>query len=657
VTPNFDDLLARSLDLFGTSPLVCDHPYTASRIDPESDRIQIVHVHGSHHFYDLANLDAEIYQRTQERSQAPFTIPELLRRILWDRSPLVIGYSGWTNDVIMTTLQRRLRTPLTRNLYWFCHDERHVERLPGWLKNHTNVYFVVAEGFRDVPSDATAEPKAKEPDRRAADVRGSDDKGRLPAYRVLSDLISTLKLKAPALSVSPIGFFHDRVASAVEGAIGEGKERDSYYFSEILERIRVARDHEERKLLAGKGYAKFLDAARRAAHGEMAALAEDLVKERAVTIGQLREVEKSLEEATASASLAGEQKITALRTLDGVLGRIAHETGSWDDKRCWVKKRIEIALELYELGEVDDELRIYDDIDRLCAADEEPAMRALVIHALEYKANTLSWPKNDDAAALALLESVEQRFGRDTDPLVVDALAEVRLARAYALKHAGTDCEPALNEIIDAYQNAMSHEQQRTAVRAMSSLAFCKYEAGDIPAELEIRERISRFTLDRPYLRMERLSNFREIAASLSIQGAYLEALEMLARATSELREGDETPEERLLQAEFLHWKSRTELAMNDDAAATETLRTLTALRVPSSKGFTIIERAYRNLYDAYMRLGKKDAAKKLCSEITSAAALDPSHAEPYIALSRDLTKRRATGPSRRKERVPRARP
>jgi hypothetical protein len=50
VTPNFDDFLARALTLFGQSHIVCDHPVTTERINPESREIQIVHVHGIYFF-------------------------------------------------------------------------------------------------------------------------------------------------------------------------------------------------------------------------------------------------------------------------------------------------------------------------------------------------------------------------------------------------------------------------------------------------------------------------------------------------------------------------------------------------------------------------------------------------------------------------------
>jgi|ERR1039458_642664 hypothetical protein len=65
-TPNFDDFLPRALTLFGIPHIVCDHPNTVERIDPESAEIQIVHVHGTFWFYDGCNLRGEIEARTKD---------------------------------------------------------------------------------------------------------------------------------------------------------------------------------------------------------------------------------------------------------------------------------------------------------------------------------------------------------------------------------------------------------------------------------------------------------------------------------------------------------------------------------------------------------------------------------------------------------------
>lgn len=112
-----------TLRLFGEEPAVCDHPRTVGRIDRERSAIQIVHVHGSYLLYGCANLRGEVAGRARADEETSFTMVGLLDSLLWNRSPLVIGYSGWEGDVVMSALKRRLRggNPLAQSVYWFCY--------------------------------------------------------------------------------------------------------------------------------------------------------------------------------------------------------------------------------------------------------------------------------------------------------------------------------------------------------------------------------------------------------------------------------------------------------------------------------------------------------------------------------------------------------
>ncbi|HEX3092154.1 MAG TPA: SIR2 family protein, partial [Candidatus Angelobacter sp.] len=100
VTPNFDDFLSRALTLFGEQHVISDHPSTVGRISLEADDIQILHVHGTYWFYDCCNLKAEIAKRADHIHSGPVTIAAFLEHLLWNRSPIVLGYSGWEGDVI-----------------------------------------------------------------------------------------------------------------------------------------------------------------------------------------------------------------------------------------------------------------------------------------------------------------------------------------------------------------------------------------------------------------------------------------------------------------------------------------------------------------------------------------------------------------------------
>src|SRR5439155_7544974 len=106
---------------------------------------QIVHVHGSYLFYDCANLRGEIVGRAQLDRETSLTMVGLLDNVLWARSPIVVGYSGWEGDVIMSALKRRLGggQPLGHTVYWVCYKREAAAQLPEWLRANGNVRFVV----------------------------------------------------------------------------------------------------------------------------------------------------------------------------------------------------------------------------------------------------------------------------------------------------------------------------------------------------------------------------------------------------------------------------------------------------------------------------------------------------------------------------------
>ena len=208
VTPNFDDFCSRALHLFGVPHVVCDHPATTARIDLDGPDVRIVHVHGSYWFYDLINTDDEIEQRARGRFDSGMS--ELLDDLLRARSPLVLGYSGWEGDVIMTALKKRLRKPLKHQLYWFCYRASAIESLPKWLTKHSNVCFVVP-----------------------------DEDESLPADRVFDELLRVFKADAPPLTRDPLGFLAERLEASAP-ARPSGSAPDVYYFEDVVRRIRHA---------------------------------------------------------------------------------------------------------------------------------------------------------------------------------------------------------------------------------------------------------------------------------------------------------------------------------------------------------------------------------------------------------------------------------
>jgi tetratricopeptide (TPR) repeat protein len=143
VTTNFDNLLARALNLFGAEPLVFDHPNSIERINTSvKDKIQIVHVHGSYRFYDCCNLDYEIQDRASTYRTYYSSVFNYLMNVLSESSPIIIGYGGW-NDVVLKAIKQRLESSVGYHYYWFCYDKNALLEIDAELKKSPYIFFVV----------------------------------------------------------------------------------------------------------------------------------------------------------------------------------------------------------------------------------------------------------------------------------------------------------------------------------------------------------------------------------------------------------------------------------------------------------------------------------------------------------------------------------
>ena len=164
LTPNFDDILKQSMDLLGQrNVLVAENSMDNLSITPyNQEELQIVHVHGTYRFYDCANLNSEILEVTNKNGTLSST--QLLRNFLQAQAPIIIGYSGWESDVIMTCLAERLSYPVPRSYIWVCYTQEDYAKLPEWLKSNKDVIFVLPDSyFIDEKCDTNVETKRKDP--------------------------------------------------------------------------------------------------------------------------------------------------------------------------------------------------------------------------------------------------------------------------------------------------------------------------------------------------------------------------------------------------------------------------------------------------------------------------------------------------------------
>jgi tetratricopeptide (TPR) repeat protein len=231
VTPNFDDFLSRALSLFGERPILCDHAHTVGRIDPESEDIKILHVHGTYLLYELCNTDTELSERARDSADEPSSIVLKLTEILSNRSPIVIGYSGWENDVVMSALKRRLKGELRNNLFWFCYRRSEIDSVPAFVRNHDDVRFVTSKVEPEKTTSTatlTAQavalefpgPQPKEPERSISTTAPKElvpsklPEQPLDATVVLNRLVAAFNCETPALFKDPVVFFAQRLEAS-----------------------------------------------------------------------------------------------------------------------------------------------------------------------------------------------------------------------------------------------------------------------------------------------------------------------------------------------------------------------------------------------------------------------------------------------------------
>ena len=239
ITPNFDDFLSRALSLFGQPHIICDHPSTIGRISIESTDIQIVHVHGTYWFYDCCNLRDEIQQRADNPRSGSATIASFLEHLLWNRSPLVIGYSGWEGDVIMGALKRRLLTRMPFNLYWFCYHRASFDLLPQWLKSNPDVRFVLPPPDGSQIEQSPAETKFGLSDIQTVNI-SENPAPTLSAQKIFDSFVSVFGLNPPLLTQNPLRFLAERLRGSFLQDTEARSEGDVYSLKSVIVRVEAA---------------------------------------------------------------------------------------------------------------------------------------------------------------------------------------------------------------------------------------------------------------------------------------------------------------------------------------------------------------------------------------------------------------------------------
>lgn len=448
VTTNFDDFLSRALTLFGKQHIVCDHPSTVDRIDPEErDDIQIVHVHGSYWFYDCCNLRCEIAGRAQI-SQSTLSMPALLENILWRRMPLVIGYSGWEGDVVMEALERRLKNPLPNRLYWFCYRRNSIDSLPEWLKSHSNVYFVVPEpspstqasGAESTEGDGAPRVGVQSSPRAELKVGDKVEKEQtLSAQQVLDKLIQTFDLKAPKLTSDPLGFYADYLRLSLPH---EDSTENLYFIKSVVDRLERAKRREEVEnqalRLTESKLENIRDSLRRSQYREAIAAARQL-QFKDMASAQRREL---LEAVWSAATLLGdnsEDELAGYELVWAIYESLLRESDSYvtDAVKAVLSERAAKALvnkgvTLDALDRGEEAIAAYDEVVKRFGDAGELSLREEVGKALVNKGFRLGVLNRNDQEFAAYDETVK-RFGDAGEAPLRELVAKALFNKAFGL--------------------------------------------------------------------------------------------------------------------------------------------------------------------------------------------------------------------------------
>ncbi|HEV2862967.1 MAG TPA: SIR2 family protein [Pyrinomonadaceae bacterium] len=514
VTTNFDNFLSRALTLFNKPHIICDHPRTAQRIDPERvDMLQLIHVHGTYWFYDSSNLRDEIEKSASSASQ----MQPLLANILWNRSPLVVGYGGWENDVIMTSLSRRLESELPYNLYWFCYKYDDALKLPAFLYKNPQVYFVVPR--RQDPQSPTGPGEARSqsprPDGGTA-AKSKHDEFSLKADTVFVSMARKFDLGEPRLTKEPLPFFAEHLKESLPKRKVDGREEvqdNVFLFKEVINRIQRARAADEAVQKLAAQYS--LDPP-----GEAGPAVEDFIARLVASLKAAPAAEPGAQpEADADADApppatptepptgdAVERILTALRShyyIDAVkiAKELTPETLTPKQARDVMDAMWQAAHGIFDNSQ--NELDAYNVViaigDSLVKADPEGSrdLALRIAEALYNKGFTLE-ARGDSAGALEVVDEVVRRYQGLDDPAVREQVASalnfagyITLQRAKKLLAGGGDASAAqktLRRARELFEAAIDTSPDMRGI-VHGNLGYVAFMSGDVERARELLTR------------------------------------------------------------------------------------------------------------------------------------------------------------------------
>ena len=153
----------------------------------------------------------------------------------------------------MGALRRRLQSRLPYNVYWFCYKRSHLEQLPQWLKISPDVHFVVPPvEVENKELSVLSVREAQEEDKLESLGTASMERtgkptqdSSLTAQQVLDGLIERCGLKAPELTLNPLGFFAKHLKQSLPDYDSSAITGDIYFIRSVIDRIEQANTREK----------------------------------------------------------------------------------------------------------------------------------------------------------------------------------------------------------------------------------------------------------------------------------------------------------------------------------------------------------------------------------------------------------------------------
>lgn len=221
-TTNFDDSLKKALELMGTKNFFCaENVMDNLVVSNQTKDIQVIHVHGTFNFYDCANLEKEIDNVASQTGAV--SSAQLLSSFLANQAPIIVGYSGWENDVIMRCLKERLNYPTPLQYIWICYNKQSYLNLPDWIKEKDSVIFVIPESDSGECSEAS--------DTLAWDA--SSSVASIDATMFFKRIISSFKLKAPLIFTDPYSYYSQKIRAMLP------KDEDVLHLRHWTQRLKI----------------------------------------------------------------------------------------------------------------------------------------------------------------------------------------------------------------------------------------------------------------------------------------------------------------------------------------------------------------------------------------------------------------------------------